>query len=186
MPASRATCPRRWWQVEVNSRGRGRRRLHKIIMAYKVTLIPGDGIGPEVTQATVRILEATGVKFDWEIFQAGAEAFDKYQRIHSQGTDRIDRTHRGGTKRASDHAGRRRIPQHQRRAAKEVRAVRQFPADSESAPYSDPLSGRRPDHRPGKYREPVFRNRARSGAGRGREPEDHHRKGLHPHRALRF
>jgi len=31
-----------------------------------VTLIPGDGIGPEVTDAVVRILEATGVKFAWE------------------------------------------------------------------------------------------------------------------------
>ena len=31
-------------------------------MTHKVTLIPGDGIGPEVTKATVRILEATGVK----------------------------------------------------------------------------------------------------------------------------
>lgn len=47
-------------------------------MAHKVTLIPGDGIGPEVTQATVRILEATGVKFEWESFAAGAEAFEKY------------------------------------------------------------------------------------------------------------
>ena len=46
-------------------------------MAYKITLIPGDGIGPEVTQATVRILEATGLKFEWEIFQAGAEAFEE-------------------------------------------------------------------------------------------------------------
>src|SRR6201996_8575172 len=42
----------------------------------KVTLIPGDGIGPEVTDAVVRILEATGVKFDWERFAAGAEAFE--------------------------------------------------------------------------------------------------------------
>ena len=47
-------------------------------MAHKVTLIPGDGIGPEVIGAVVRILEATGVKFDWEIFQVGAEAFAKY------------------------------------------------------------------------------------------------------------
>src|SRR5215471_8970047 len=47
-------------------------------MAHKVTLIPGDGIGPEVTGAVVRILEATGVKFDWEKFEAGAEAFEKY------------------------------------------------------------------------------------------------------------
>lgn len=47
-------------------------------MAHRVTLIPGDGIGPEVTQAAVRILEATGLKFEWESFQAGAEAFEKY------------------------------------------------------------------------------------------------------------
>jgi isocitrate dehydrogenase (NAD+) len=47
-------------------------------MAHKVTLIPGDGIGPEVTSAAVRILEATGVKFEWETYKAGAEAFEKY------------------------------------------------------------------------------------------------------------
>src|SRR6202022_581211 len=46
-------------------------------MSHKVTLIPGDGIGPEVTKATVRILEATGVKFDWETFAVGAEAYEK-------------------------------------------------------------------------------------------------------------
>jgi isocitrate dehydrogenase (NAD+) len=45
---------------------------------HKVTLIPGDGIGPEVTQAVVRIIEATGVKFEWERFAAGAEAFEIY------------------------------------------------------------------------------------------------------------
>ncbi|PYX62357.1 MAG: NAD-dependent isocitrate dehydrogenase, partial [Acidobacteria bacterium] len=56
---------------------------------YKVTLIPGDGIGPEVTRAAVRILEATGVKFEWEAYEAGAQAFEKYgeyipkQLIHS-------------------------------------------------------------------------------------------------------
>src|SRR5256884_1038946 len=47
-------------------------------MAYKITLIPGDGIGPEVTRAAVRILEATGVKFEWEAYEAGAQAFEKY------------------------------------------------------------------------------------------------------------
>src|ERR1700748_1757543 len=44
-----------------------------------VTLIPGDGIGPEVTDAVVRILEATGVKFNWERYAAGAEAFEKHK-----------------------------------------------------------------------------------------------------------
>ncbi len=45
---------------------------------HKVTLIPGDGIGPEVTQAVVRILEATGVKWEWERYAAGAEAFEVF------------------------------------------------------------------------------------------------------------
>ncbi len=47
-------------------------------MQHKVTLIPGDGIGPEVMRAAVRVLEATGVKFEWETFQAGADAYEKY------------------------------------------------------------------------------------------------------------
>jgi len=47
-------------------------------MAYKITLIPGDGIGPEVVDAAVRVLEATGLKFEWERFFAGAEAYEKY------------------------------------------------------------------------------------------------------------
>src|SRR6266567_2387443 len=46
-------------------------------MSHRVTLIPGDGIGPEVAKATVRILEATGVKFEWESFAVGAEAYEK-------------------------------------------------------------------------------------------------------------
>lgn len=47
-------------------------------MACTVTLIPGDGIGPEVTEATRRVLEATGVVFNWEIAYAGADIMDKY------------------------------------------------------------------------------------------------------------
>ena len=63
-------------------------------MAHKITLIPGDGIGPEVTQATVRVLEATGVKFEWETFMAGAEAFEKYKEyIPKELTESIERTH---------------------------------------------------------------------------------------------
>lgn len=47
-------------------------------MAYNVTLIPGDGIGPEVTEATRRVLEATEVAFQWDLAYAGAEVMDKY------------------------------------------------------------------------------------------------------------
>ena len=41
-------------------------------MAHTITLIPGDGIGPEVADATCRVLEASGVKIDWEVENAGA------------------------------------------------------------------------------------------------------------------
>jgi isocitrate dehydrogenase (NAD+) len=62
-------------------------------MAHKVTLIPGDGIGPEVTAAAVRILEATGVKFEWESFAAGADAYAKYHEyIPHELTESIERT----------------------------------------------------------------------------------------------
>ena len=43
-------------------------------MAHRVTLIPGDGIGPEVTQAARRVVEATGVKIEWEVAEAGSAA----------------------------------------------------------------------------------------------------------------
>ncbi|MBK6427053.1 MAG: isocitrate/isopropylmalate dehydrogenase family protein [Blastocatellia bacterium] len=46
-------------------------------MAHVVTLIPGDGIGPEVTKSVVEILESTGVAFEWERVEAGAAVFDR-------------------------------------------------------------------------------------------------------------
>ena len=44
---------------------------------YNVTLIPGDGIGPEVSTATRRVLEATGIEFDWDVQEAGVTALEK-------------------------------------------------------------------------------------------------------------
>ncbi|HET7750302.1 MAG TPA: isocitrate/isopropylmalate dehydrogenase family protein [Terriglobales bacterium] len=62
-------------------------------MAYSITLIPGDGIGPEVTEATVRILEATGLKFEWERCNAGQEAYEKYgEYLPKELLDSIERT----------------------------------------------------------------------------------------------
>jgi len=43
-------------------------------MTYHVTLIPGDGVGPEVAEATRRVLEATGANFDWDVVTVGAAA----------------------------------------------------------------------------------------------------------------
>ena len=50
-------------------------------MPYAVTLIPGDGTGPEITEATRRVLEATGVQFSWELHQAGLEMLEKYGTV---------------------------------------------------------------------------------------------------------
>jgi isocitrate dehydrogenase (NAD+) len=53
---------------------------------YQVSLLPGDGIGPEVADATRRVLDATGVGFDWEICEAGLEAFEKHGELLPQAT----------------------------------------------------------------------------------------------------
>ncbi|MBI2953180.1 MAG: isocitrate/isopropylmalate dehydrogenase family protein [Chloroflexi bacterium] len=45
---------------------------------HDITLIPGDGIGPEITDATRRVLEATGVCFNWDIQEAGEKMIDRY------------------------------------------------------------------------------------------------------------
>jgi isocitrate dehydrogenase (NAD+) len=47
-------------------------------MSYNVTLIPGDGIGPDVAEAARRCVDATGVKINWEIAEAGSDVIDKY------------------------------------------------------------------------------------------------------------
>jgi isocitrate dehydrogenase (NAD+) len=46
---------------------------------FRVTLIPGDGIGPEITTSAVKVIEAAGVKIDWEIMDAGLPAIEKYK-----------------------------------------------------------------------------------------------------------
>lgn len=47
-------------------------------MTHRITLIPGDGTGPELTEAARRVIEATGVKIDWEVHDAGVDVMEKY------------------------------------------------------------------------------------------------------------
>ena len=47
-------------------------------MAYTITLIPGDGVGPEQAAAAKRVIDATGVEIDWEVHDAGIDVMDKY------------------------------------------------------------------------------------------------------------
>lgn len=55
-------------------------------MAYPVTLIPGDGIGPEVADATVKVVNATGVEIEWNRFDAGNDVINKYGKPMPQET----------------------------------------------------------------------------------------------------
>jgi len=47
-------------------------------MAHRVTLIPGDGIGPELAEATRRVLDASGIDFEWEVVEAGEACIAEY------------------------------------------------------------------------------------------------------------
>src|SRR6188768_3379739 len=61
-------------------------------MARVITLIPGDGIGPEVTEAVVRILHVAGLDIDWERYDAGVTAFKRFkQSIPAELLDSIKR-----------------------------------------------------------------------------------------------
>jgi isocitrate dehydrogenase (NAD+) len=62
-------------------------------MAHELTLIPGDGIGPEVTTAVVRVLDAAGVAIDWDRQDAGVIAFKKTgQTLPAELFDSVKRT----------------------------------------------------------------------------------------------
>jgi len=65
-------------------------------MAHQITLIPGDGIGPEVAEAAVRAVEATGVAIDWERVEAGARALaEEGQLIPDRVFGSLEATHVG-------------------------------------------------------------------------------------------
>src|SRR5690349_17311130 len=73
----------RSWPSTIAARSEGQSGIIKypaaIIagMAHQITLIPGDGIGPEVAEATVRAVESTGVAIEWERVDAGITALGK-------------------------------------------------------------------------------------------------------------
>src|SRR5918992_1158297 len=46
-------------------------------LAHSVTFIPGDGTGPEIAEATQRVLEATGVEFEWDFQDAGIDVYEE-------------------------------------------------------------------------------------------------------------
>src|ERR1051325_6263504 len=62
-------------------------------MAHEATCIPGDGTGPELAEATRRVLEATGVEFQWDHREAGIDEFEKHGNpLPDETLDSIKRT----------------------------------------------------------------------------------------------
>ncbi len=48
-------------------------------MKHNITLIPGDGIGPEVTEAARKVIDAVGADINWHVVEAGEKVLDKYK-----------------------------------------------------------------------------------------------------------
>src|SRR6476660_5699234 len=66
------------------------------LMAYDVTLIPGDGTGPEIAEATRRVLDATGVQFNWDVQHAGIDEMERSGEVLPKATlDSVRRTKLG-------------------------------------------------------------------------------------------
>src|SRR3954453_1577937 len=69
----------------MSSARKERSRRGRSPVAYRVTFIPGDGTGPELAEAVRRVLEATGVEFEWDWQEAGTDVYE------SEGTPLPDR-----------------------------------------------------------------------------------------------
>ena len=131
-------------------------------MTYDVTLIPGDGIGPEVTAETVRVLNATGLKFNWDEELAGMAAVEATGTPLPDATVESIRKNALALKGPSYHSDRNRIPFGQCRSSERVRAIRQHPA---GAHHHSGRAFRERGHRAGarKSRRTVHRSRALRG-----------------------
>ena len=102
-------------------------------MSYTITLIPGDGIGPEVTEAVVRILKVVSVDIDWEPHVAGRARVRAHRPSAAGRADRLDPAKQGRAERTGDDADRRRLHERERRAAQGARSLREPAAGVESA-----------------------------------------------------
>ena len=90
-------------------------RRYNRAMAHRVTLIPGDGIGPELAEATTRVLDATGIGFEWESVEAGEAAIAAVRHAAPGARPRVGPAQPGRPQGPDHDAGRRRVPERQRR-----------------------------------------------------------------------
>ena len=133
---------------------------------HTVTLIPGDGIGPEITTAMRRVVEATGVDIEWEIADAGERRHGRVRHAAARPRHRVGPQEQGRHQGPGHHAGRHRLSQRQRGAAQGARPVRE-PAPRVLDPgHRRALRRHRHRHRPREHRGPLRRRRVRGGQAR--------------------
>ena len=141
-------------------------------MAHEVTLIPGDGTGPELAEATRRVLEATGVEL--RLGRAGGRRGrdgPARRQPAARADARLDPPHRRRAEGPDHDAGRRRLPLGQRRPAQGARPLRAGAPLQDLRRRADALRRRRPDHRPREHRRPLRRDRVRGGNGARRRAD---------------
>ncbi len=155
-------------------------------MAHTITLIPGDGIGPEVSSAVVRIIEATGVEINWETHYAGAQALEKFGSTLPDDLLESIKRNKVALKGPDHDAGRQGLHVGQRRAAQDARPLRQRAPRARAAERAGALPGARPRRRAREHRRPLLGHRARRRPRRRRVHQDHHREGFDAHRPLRL
>ena len=151
-----------------------------------ITLIRGDGIGPEVADAVLSILEASGAPLRFEEVVVGREAEKAGGDPPARRAPRIDPPQPRRPQGARRHPVGKGFAVGQRPAAPEARALRQPAARQEPPDRREPLPGRRPRRRPGEHRGPLQRARAHRRARGRRVAQDHHGARLDPHRPVRL
>ena len=154
----------------------------------KITILPGDGIGPEVVESALAIIQATGATVEFERCEAGARAFQKgiVTGIPSETIESIERTHvvlKGPLETPIGYGNRSanvtlRTP---------VRDLRQHPPRSRASRRPNRLhrSQARHRHRPRKHRGSLHRHRVHADAGRRAGTQDHLARRLREDRRAR-
>ena len=130
-------------------------------MAHEVTFIPGDGTGPELAEATRRVLEATGVEFAWDEHPAGEDVYERGGQPVPRPHARLDQAHRRRHQGPDDDAGRLGLPLGQRAAAQGARPLRLHPPLQGLRGRAHPLPRDRHRDRAREHRGPLRGDRVR-------------------------
>ncbi len=148
---------------------------------HQVVLIPGDGIGPEVTEAVRRIFEAAGAPVQWIEHSAGLAALKQGQPLLSDETLEAIQRHRIALKGPCTTPVGEGFMFDQCHSAKAIEPLRCRPAGPEPRGRADPVPWSGPDHRPREYRGALQRRREPGYSGRRDEHEGRDRSGMHAH-----